>query len=334
MKILIVYTKRNEFVKTDIDLLNSTHDVRELKVSYNGLESVRSVKEIISGVQWADVIFSWFGGPHALLPFMLARLIRRPRIVVASGFDVANLPEIQYGNMRPGFRRSIGILVFHLAQKILAVSDYTAGELKRNIPVNPNKIERVYHGFSIKNSSCASIKPRDQALTIGVVKENNLLRKGILTYVNAAKYLPEVRFSMVGPWVDNSIHELQVISPPNVQFTGFVQDLSSIFPLSKAYVQCSYHEAFGCSVAEAMLYGCVPVVSDRGALPEVVGETGFYVPVDDPRAVAEGIRLALESDEEWGCRARQRIVDLFPLEERARRLNEVLDEVYIERSGL
>ncbi|MHA1664403.1 MAG: hypothetical protein ACTSVW_01050 [Candidatus Njordarchaeales archaeon] len=41
---------------------------------------------------------------------------------------------------------------------------------------------------------------------------------------------------------------------------------------------------------------CVPVVTRRYALPEVVGDTGFYVPYYDPKSTAEAIKKALRSN--------------------------------------
>ena len=80
------------------------------------------------------------------------------------------------------------------------------------------------------------------------------------------------------------------------------------------YVQASAHEGFGMSLAEAMLAGCVPVVSEKGAIPEVVGSTGVYVGDLSPRSLAEGIKSGLTRSGELGSRARARIVETFPLE--------------------
>ena len=71
-------------------------------------------------------------------------------------------------------------------------------------------------------------------------------------------------------------------------------------------------------MAEGMLCGCVPVVTDRGAIPEVVGDTGFYVPYGDPEATAEAIKEALNSNK--GKQARERIKKMFPIERREREL--------------
>ena len=83
------------------------------------------------------------------------------------------------------------------------------------------------------------------------------------------------------------------------------------------------------ALAEAMACGCVPVVTDRGALPEVVGDTGFYVPYGDEKATAEGIKNALRS--ERGAIARKRIEDMFSLREREKGLMESIEKLYLSK---
>src|SRR5438093_13281517 len=114
---------------------------------------------------------------------------------------------------------------------------------------------------------------------------------------------------------------MKSIASPNVTFTGFLSDerLLDLLRKTSVYVQASTHEGFGCSLAEAMLCGCAPVVSDRGAIPEVVGDAGIYVEPHNPRSIGEGIRFAA-SQPVLGVRARERIVDLFPLEARRKAL--------------
>jgi len=80
------------------------------------------------------------------------------------------------------------------------------------------------------------------------------------------------------------------------------------------------------SLAEAMLCKCVPVVTNRGAIPEVVGDTGFYVPYGDPKATAEGINKALNSN--LGKQARQRILTHFPVQKREEELLKILHNLH------
>jgi glycosyltransferase involved in cell wall biosynthesis len=108
---------------------------------------------------------------------------------------------------------------------------------------------------------------------------------------------------------------------------GYVPDEQMMKYLheAKVYVQVSAHEGFGISLAEAMLCECVPVVTDRGAIPEVVGDCGFYVPYGEPEATAEAIKSALQSD--LGPNARNRIKNNFSIKEREKRLISFIWEV-------
>lgn len=76
-------------------------------------------------------------------------------------------------------------------------------------------------------------------------------------------------------------------------------------------------EQFGYSVAEAMSCGVVPVVSDCGSLPWVVGDAGVVVPEADPAALADGIADILGDDDRrrrLGAAARERVIAEFGLD--------------------
>jgi glycosyltransferase involved in cell wall biosynthesis len=127
---------------------------------------------------------------------------------------------------------------------------------------------------------------------------------------------------LVGAWDDDAVEMLGAEAPPNVTFTGRLdeQTLDDWFGRAAVYVQPSQHEGFGISVAEAMLAGCVPVVSAAGALPEVVGEAGVVLRSRDPEAVAAGVGEALAMGPAAGARARERVLTHFPVEGRRRGL--------------
>src|SRR2546428_39019 len=124
--------------------------------------------------------------------------------------------------------------------------------------------------------------------TVAFIKEANLTRKGLETFVRCARILPDYRFMVVGEWLDGSINRLREMASSNLIFTGRVREheLIRILQSSSVYVQASTHEGFGCSLAEAMLCGCVPVVSRVGAIPEVVGDAGLYISPDRADGVA------------------------------------------------
>ena len=99
---------------------------------------------------------------------------------------------------------------------------------------------------------------------------------------------------------------------------GFVDDaeLARRYAAAAVYVQASTHEGFGMTVAEAMLAGCVPVVTPVGALPEVVGDTGVVVADPTAEAVADGVRKALALGPDARRQARARVLEQFTLERR------------------
>jgi glycosyltransferase involved in cell wall biosynthesis len=82
------------------------------------------------------------------------------------------------------------------------------------------------------------------------------------------------------------------------------------------YTQASRHEGFGLAVAEAMLAGCVPVVMNVTAMPEVVGDAGVLIESQEPAEVAAGIRRALDLGPAAATAARERILTSFPMNSR------------------
>ena len=159
------------------------------------------------------------------------------------------------------------------------------------------------------------------ALTVGHLVRSTLEQKGHRPFVAAAADLPEVRFVFVGRWHDDAIEELRALAGDNVEFTGWLSDddLHAMYRRASVYVQASRHEGFGLAVAEAMLAGCVPVVMNVTAMPEVVGDAGVLIESQRPEDVAAGVRRALELGPEAGARARERILTAFPMQQPPRR---------------
>ena len=58
---------------------------------------------------------------------------------------------------------------------------------------------------------------------------------------------------------------------------NYPQELKILYNESKFYFQLSNTEGFGVALCEAMLCGCVPIVSDVNFLPSIVGNSGFVL---------------------------------------------------------
>jgi glycosyltransferase involved in cell wall biosynthesis len=257
---------------------------------------------------------------------LFSKILKKPSIVVAGGYDVASYPEIDYGAMRGGLRKWMGRMTFSLADHILSVSSFNHREVLTNARVKGEKVSLIPLGLPPVPRPEVNITKKKRVVTIGVIKRSNLRRKGLLTVVQAARFLPKREFLILGADLDGTLGLLKRIATPNVKFLGYVseEEKDRILWESKVYVQPSYHEAFGVAVAEAMLRECIPVVTRRGALPYLVGDTGFYAERQDPAEVAERIERAMDAPEERGKKARERILRYFTLEKRKRLLHDLL----------
>lgn len=237
-------------------------------------------------------------------------------------------PEINYGLFTSWWKKWCPLFVFRYADLILNVSEFNRHEAIANAQANPATAKLLYHGFDAERfRPLPQVNKERLVITVGGVDWERLERKGYERFVRAASYLPKVRFALIGQSHDGAIDHLRKMAPDNVMFPGRVSDdgLLSWLSRAKVYVQASVHEAFGCSLAEAMLCECVPVVSRRAALSEVTGDCGFYVDDLKPRLLAAQIEKALASD--LGHRARQRIVCEFPMAKRQAALLAAVEEV-------
>jgi glycosyltransferase involved in cell wall biosynthesis len=265
---------------------------------------------------WADVVVAWFGGVHALVPFIAARLGGTRCAVIASGVDVAALPSIQYGHMRPSRLRVAGRLVFRLAHRVFAVSSFTKQEAIRNAGVPPEGVDVIPHGIPVYRSTPPP--SRRGVLTVATVDDRAMRLKGIHTFAQVARQFPDTPFEVIGGGTPSTVQILQECAPPNLKIEPWLSpdDLRSRMLERTVYAQLSAYESFGMALAEAMQCGCIPVVTRRGALPEVVGDAGWYVPYGDPDATAQAIREALDAPAAASRAARRRITNHFPLDRR------------------
>lgn len=332
LRILYVISRRNTFTDIDRSILAERHEVTD----YYQPAPRPHLLELVAKVRRCDLVFAWFAGWHAFPALVLARLFGKPSVLVVGGFDTARVPEIGYGWQRGGVRRWVSRSTMRLATRLVTNSRSSLVEIERNVGLDPRRAAVVYHGLADRFPDGGEPERDRIALSVGVVRRRNLLRKGLRPFVRAAGHLPDVEFVLAGGWRDDAIDELRRDAGPNVRFTGFLPDadLDALFRRAAVYVQASGHEGFGLSLAEAMLAGCVPVVTDAGALPEVVGDVGVTIAEPNPALIAEGVERALQLGPAEGARARSRILDAFPLAPRAEGLwREVEEAAAGHRSG-
>jgi glycosyltransferase involved in cell wall biosynthesis len=324
-RVLLVYSRPARFVEIDRDLLRERHEVRVWAQPGRFANPLAVLRE----VRRADVLVGWFASWHTFWPITLAWLLRKPSLLVVGGFDTASVPEIGYGYQRGGAARRLSRWIMFRATSLLTHSDASRREIEANVGVTGERVTVAYPGVPDPFGTVAPHSRDRLVLTVGGVGWLTFERKGLRPFVQAAALVPDAEFVVAGEWLDRAVDLLRELGAPNVRFTGRLErsELDELFARASVYVQASRHEAFGMSLAEAMLAGCIPVATTAGSLPEVVGDVGVRTDDSSVPALAEAIERALELGEDERARARQRVLERFPVDARRRALHDAVTEL-------
>lgn len=182
------------------------------------------------------------------------------------------------------------------AARVVAVSDTAAADIGAALSLPPEKISVVRthaaEAFHPRPGAEARVAERlgleDYVLAVGDLGP----RKNIPALAQAARRVGGPELAIVGrPGHGGDA----ILAQAAARWLGPVDDevLADLYSAAAAVAVPSLYEGFGITALEAMACGTPVVVSNAGALPEVVGEAGVVV---DPtvEGLAEGLSTALE----------------------------------------
>ncbi|HEY0340554.1 MAG TPA: glycosyltransferase family 4 protein [Steroidobacteraceae bacterium] len=147
-----------------------------------------------------------------------------------------------------------------------------------------------------------------------------LLRAAALVAVQ----VPRCRFAIVGQGDESALQPLLALRnslglEQRCHFLGFRQSGPALYRNFDVFVSSSRSEGLSLAFLEAMASG-LPVVATRSGGPQEVIEpevSGVLVPIEDPAALAEGLRRTLvdvDFRSRLGIAGRERVVASFSLE--------------------
>jgi glycosyltransferase involved in cell wall biosynthesis len=248
-----------------------------------------------------DVVHVHWPLPHALFGWVASKACRVGLVTTFYG------AEIRWAkHSRLPFLKSFLAWAAKVSDKVIAISTYTAGEI-RTIVDAPIEVIPYTVGFSDKSKIQIpkSKKGKQIILTVGRLVE----RKGIRYLIDAMKLLPEslkAELVVVGGGPLNETLEAYARGQGHeqrVKFAGQVseEELSRFYQNASVYVQPAIvdsrgdTEMLGVVLLEAMHYGVPVIASNVGGIPDVVndGMTGLLVPQKDPKALALAIERLL-----------------------------------------
>ena len=316
MTIAFVHETESTFIVQDLEILRTFASVIDARLN-SPFDAIR----MIAAIARSRLVYIWFStGRAATLALILGKILRKKVVSVAGGSEVSSKPTIRGMDGRARLRFFFTRIILETADCVLCVSNFTKEEVMRNS--NPRRCEVVYNAIDAEKFKRTT--KGDIVMTVAAGKWKT---KGIDRFVQLASNLPERKFVVVG----SVIREMpaDAARPKNVDFIGNLPPsrLRPIFGAARFYCQLSRYESFGVALAESMLAECVPIASDAGALPEIIGDEGFVVPQGSPEKVARIIDEYWNQTEELGRRARRRIAAEYSINRRTSRLRVLLKEI-------
>lgn len=245
--------------------------------------------------------------PAAALP-LAAAAWNASIIVVQSGNRLAPmvLASLQTGRATAVYLHNVevhqlgGMLIPDPSLLYLANSEFTAGRWR-----------------ALSGLQCHVVKPvvnPGQYITEGagsrVLFVNPMPIKGVQLMFALAAQCPELSFLVVESWnLEPAWREYcqqWARNLGNVQWLGPQDDMCAVYAQAKVLLMPSvWEEAFGRTVIEAQLSGVPVLASNRGALPETVGDGGLTLDPHEPVEVwAEALRRLMAGQGSFGEAAR------------------------------
>ena len=325
-RILFFYLHLSSFVDRDLSILKRHYDVRVGNIDITlkkPIESVRTFLKFMRDMLWCDLTYSWFAIEHAYWAVMFSKIFFKKSLVVVGGYEVAKVPEINYGALLNPIRARKIIWTMNHADLVCAVSEFNRREILR--ATRDANVKCIHNAVDPDEFVPASYK-KAIIVTVGIADRETAIRKGVFDLIEVGNSLPEYEFVIIGRADGDLLAELKSKSKSNVRIIENMPDeeLRRTLASAKVYCQLSSYESFGVALIEAMSCNCIPVVTDRGALPEVVGDAGFVVPLGDRHALADAIKKALK---DASIEPRRRVVERFSMKKREEELLAAINQL-------
>jgi len=183
----------------------------------------------------------------------------------------------------------------------ICVSEASRQAYAARCGVEPARIAVSHNGIDHAAFYPDPAVARDPGLMVAMASADVPI-KGLDVLIEAmariAPARPDLRLVVVGTLREGPTKRMlaQTGLTGRVEFrSGLAQsEIAALFRRAAVFVSPSRFEGFGFPPAEAMACGAPIIVSTGGALPEVAGDAGIVVPVEDADALAAAIESVLD----------------------------------------
>lgn len=257
-------------------------------------------------------------------PFFLTLPLFSKNKMVVTVHDL--IPLVFPENFKIGLKGELKWQVQKIALKnanaIITDSTSSKKDIVKHAGINDSKISVVYlaasEDFKIIHPSASSGSefriqnlrkkyklPEKFVLYVGDVTWNKNLPRLIeavkkinAPLVLAGNALVQENIDLSNPWNKDFTKVLKLIDgDKRIIRLGFIprEDLVLLYNIATVFAMPSIYEGFGLPVLEAMNCGCPVVTSKEGSIPEVAGDSVFYINAYDCENIAKGIKVIYEN---------------------------------------
>lgn len=190
---------------------------------------------------------------------------------------------------------------------IVCVSEAVRQDVIKRVWKKPELIKTIYKGHQLEWYQVPATKREDFGLNddhiIAVTAAHVRPSKGISVLVEATHHInnPNFHLLLVGSGFEPHFDEIkQSPMSDRIHLVGHRKDVPSIMAMADFQIQPSVSgEGLPRTIIEAMANGTTSVVTTTGGSPELVddGKTGFIVPTNDAKALAEAMNKLINDRE-------------------------------------
>jgi glycosyltransferase involved in cell wall biosynthesis len=341
----------SSFVKTDVALLRDEFTVIEFHYKRSKTWSGKTwmmISAFIHACRYmprAQKMYSFFAGFHCFAHLLVAKVLRKPTLIMAGGFDTASIPSLQYGVF---YKKNLLQLCVRMEYKLadaIGVVDKSLLHCKNTyadtrgigfetgllafMPSLSSKVSVVEGGADTAFWQLPSEETtREGVLFVAVISQLPTLHaKGGDLLLEIAAMHPDISFTFVGL----TVFVMREIKKRNLQNVVLLpslgwEELRTLYQHHKVLALPSYSEGLPNVLCEAMLCGCIPLVSHVNGMPAAVGDAGYVLDRPEVDSWTTALKAALLAPAEDGLRARQRIVDGYSLMQRKTKLTRFVSQ--------
>jgi glycosyltransferase involved in cell wall biosynthesis len=180
--------------------------------------------------------------------------------------------------------------VFEAVDLVVVNSQFTREYYKEVVNIEPEVVYPFLDPGEFKRSTAGEY----------ITHINPNIYKGIDVTLDVARALPEEQFLIVGSEPNNSDIRAAIKRLANVEYEGFVDDITEVYQRSKLLlVPSRWEEPFGVIPIEAGYSGVPALTSGAGGLTESTYREEFLVESNDPAEYVERIQTILADYETY-----------------------------------